>query len=204
MVAVLNTVVLPESLMGAGVRGQNMRRNQRAQSVAGYTQANVVWESTLRKYDLGFVPMLPAQWAAIEGLHEVTEGGAYGFLMRDPKDSTVTHAEGRLQLVSAGVYQLTKLYTSAGSALTKARTINRPMSPIVIHEAGVPAVGATVDYDTGRVTYAGAATALTWSGAFYVPVHFERDELDFELVRGGAPDQRLVMGQAVVLVEVRE
>lgn len=32
---------------------------------------------SLRKYDLGFVPMLPAQWAAIEGLHEVTEGGAY-------------------------------------------------------------------------------------------------------------------------------
>lgn len=204
MVAVLSDVVMPDTVVQAGLRGKNQRRNERARSASGYTQANVLWESTLRRYDLGFVPMLPSQWQTIEGLHEVTEAGAYGFLMRDPKDSTVTHTDGRLSLVSAGVYQLTKRYTSVGSAQYKDRRITRPIASIVIHEAGAPAVGATVDYDTGLVTYAGAATSLTWAGSFYVPVHFESDDLDWDLVRGGPADQRLIMGSAIVLAEVRE
>ena len=52
--------------------------------------------------------------------------------------------------------------------------------------------------------YPQASEALTWSGNFYVPVHFMNDEIDWDLVRAGQFDQRLLAGPSVVLQEVRE
>ena len=68
----------------------------------------------------------PKSGATIEGIHEVTEGGAYGFLLADPKDESATPATGRASLVSRAIYQLAKRYTSIGSTCTKDRTITRP------------------------------------------------------------------------------
>ena len=49
-----------------------------------------------------------------------------------------------------------------------------------------------------------ASEALTWSGAFYVPVHFVQDDLDWDIVRSGPADTRIVVGPSVLLQEVRE
>jgi hypothetical protein len=45
---------------------------------------------------------------------------------------------------------------------------------------------------------------LTWSGDFYVPVHFANDEIDWEMILGGTYDTRLIAGPSVTLQEVRE
>lgn len=46
---------------------------------------------------------------------------------------------------------------------------------------------------------------LAWTGAFYVPVHFRDDELDWEMVATDSnEDYRLVRGPAIWLDEVRE
>ena len=52
--------------------------------------------------------------------------------------------------------------------------------------------------------YPQATEALTWDGGFYVPVQFANDEIDWDLVRSGAYDTRLMAGPSVTLLEVRE
>src|SRR2546428_5567926 len=53
--------------------------------------------ATTEIYTLSLHDALPIFWQTIEGLHEVTAGGAYGFLIEDPKDSLVTVANGVLR-----------------------------------------------------------------------------------------------------------
>lgn len=304
---VLNDVVMPNNVIHAGVRGKNMRNNTRSISQSGYQQVNINWSRTLRQYELGIVPMTVAQWQAIEGLHEVTEGGAYGFLMLDPKDQSALITEGLMQPMSGSTLvgtvgqgygvptlQLYKRYTSAGSTRTKDRKITRPKATPTLKRAGstvtlgAGAGQAAINYDTGLVTFVadtseaitsvavGASTvlnfavgtgivaalgvgdrvyitgisgtaaatlnslshaitakgatsltvstvttgltatggtafkypqtsdAMTWSGSFYVPVHFMDDSIDWDMVRSGPADTRLLAGPSVVLQEVRE
>lgn len=46
--------------------------------------------------------------------------------------------------------------------------------------------------------------ALTWSGHYYVPVHFRDDDLEWELLAGGPPSMRMVSFTACYLDEVKE
>ncbi len=308
-IVVLADVIMPSIVLTAGVRGRQIRKNERTQTINGSVDVNVQWDHTLREFEVGYVPMLPAAWSAIEGLFEVTDAGAYGFLMLDPKDSGVSAAEGRLISYNDGfpvgtmgagygepVLFMFKRYTSVGSAQFRDRPISRPMSPVVLRDgvpvtAGVAAGNVAIDSETGEVTFVadasqaiasiatGATTvltfannsgiyaafstgqrifltgvsgsaaaamngrshsitaksggspytltidtntsgltgtggtafkypqateALTWSGRFYIPVHFMNDQLDWELLRGGPFDSRLIAGPSVRLMQILE
>lgn len=171
---VLSDVIMPTSVLAAGVRGKNLRSNTRSQNQGGFETVNINWTRTLRQYEVGIVPMTLDSWQAIEGLHEVTEGGAYGFLMPDPKDSTVTAAAGLLQPVNGSpaaavgtnglgygvpAHKLYKRYTSAGSLRTKDRQITRPQATPALLRNGSPvtlgaaAGNAAIDLTTGTVTF---------------------------------------------------
>jgi hypothetical protein len=52
--------------------------------------------------------------------------------------------------------------------------------------------------------YPQADETLTWSGEFFVPVHFANDDIDWEVIVSGTYDSRIVAGPSVVLQEVRE
>lgn len=206
-ITVFGDVILTSSVLAAGVKGQNLRRNARVPTDNGFEAINIIWTQTLRQYTLGVVPLRLEQWQEIETLHEITEGGAYGLLLQDPKDSTV--ADGVMTSVSAGVYQLHKRYLHAASLRFKTRKITRPQAAgFVPTVAGVPLAsgGFTLDTTTGRITIpsAPAEVDLAWSGSFYVPVHFMEDTIDWDLVLSGPADQRLVAGPSVVLQEIRE
>lgn len=205
---VYNDVILGGGVIAAaGLQGKQQRNNSRTIAQGGQQRVNINWARTLRQYDLGFIPMLPSVWQTIEGIFEVTEAGAYGFLLEDPKDCSATIATGKASLISGTNYQLFKRYTSTGSTRTKDRNITRPFaSGFAIFTSGTPIGTFTLDADTGVIAIpAGpSAATLTWSGRFYTPVHFAGDELDWELVRSGPPDQRLIAGRSVTLQEVRE
>ncbi len=194
-ITVFNDVILPTSVLDAGVRGKNQRRNTRTMAANGQGKINIDWARTLRQYELGIVPMQVATWQTIEGLHEVTEGGAYGFLMQDPKDSAVSATEGLLYPYNAALlgtnglgygvpsYKMYKRYTSAGSTRTKDRAITRPRATPVLKRGGVTvthgasAGNVSINYDTGLVTFvadsssavtaftAGATTQITLTAA---------------------------------------
>lgn len=208
-ITVYADVILPASVLSAGVRGRNKRRNTRTMAANGQGRINVDWSRTLRQYELGTVPMQLAAWQAIEGLHEVTEGGAYGFLMEDPKDSTASYSTGVVSAITSTTFQLKKRYTSVGSTRTKDRTITRPKAtPFAVKISG--SVESPSNYSlntaTGVLTIAAAPSAanVTWEGAFYVPVHFANDDIDWELMVAGPADNRFLAGPSVVLDEVRE
>lgn len=306
---VLADVILSEGVIMAGVRGRNRRSNTRAVDGGGYAKVNINWARTLREYDIGIVPMLPSQWQEIEALFEATDGGAYGLLMKDPKDHRTRSGEGLLQAwntstdaavgtigLGYGVptYKLHKRYTFG--ARTTDRRITRPLaSPTVFRAASPVTVGVGAGQiihtlDTGTVTFVadasqsiasitvGASTVLTfangtgvvaalevgqrvylgsitgtaasvlnglshvitakdaglftltistvttgltatgglaakypqssetltWTGSFYTPVHFASDDLDWDILRSGPSDTRIVAGPSVTLLEVRE
>lgn len=208
-ITVLKDVILPNSVLSTGVRGKQLRNNTRTESRNGSAIININWSKTLRQYELGLVPMSVDQWQAIEGLHEVTEGGAFGFLMADPKDNSTPDTNGFVTLIDAAThtYQLVKRYTSAGSTRAKDRNITRPKATgFVLQINGVPTTLFTLNADTGVVTIPidPVASSVRWSGSFYVPVHFENDQIDWELVVAGPADTRYLAGPSVVLTEVRE
>lgn len=304
-ITVYNDVILPSSVISAGIRGKQIRSNARAQNQGGFATINVIWDDTLRQYELGVKPMLVSAWQAIEGLQEITDSGAYGFLMLDPKDQEVNTGEGLLQpYLTANVgtigfgygiptYRLAKQYTTISSSRTKNRRISRPVSAAVTRggspvTVGVAAGNISLNSDTGTVTfvadesqaitsittgattvlnfangtgivaalapgqrvyvtgvtgtgasalnglshviasegatsltintdttgltlasgtaakYPQASEALAWTGTFYVPVHFTSDELDWEMLRPGDFDNRILAGPSVTLMEVRE
>jgi uncharacterized protein (TIGR02217 family) len=207
-ITVLSDVILPNSVLSSGVRGKNMRMNARNMTNNGFGTVNIVWSKTLRQYELGTVPMLVAQWQAIEGLHEITEGGAYGFLMQDPKDNTTYAGEGKISL-AGGIYQLQKRYVTSGSSRYKDRAITRPRATgfVLTYDSVVMSSGYTLYPLTGQVTFStppADPTLLGWTGIFYVPVHFMDDAIDWDLVSPGRFDTRLLAGPAVVLMEIRE
>lgn len=209
MIEILPTVIMPNSLISAGVSGKNIRRNRRAELASGEKKINIGWSVPYRQFTFGTVPLTVSQWQALEGLHEVTEGGAYGFLMLDPKDSFATVLNGKATLISAPAhtYQLIKTYTSVGSSLTKNRTIKRPiLAGFAPFASGSPIGSYSLNVDTGVITIPSdpVASTVTWLGRFYTPVHFENDEIDWDLVIGGPADARFMAGPSVVLTEVRE
>ena len=306
---VLPDVILSHGAIAAGVRGKNRRSNTRAMDGGGFAKVNINWSRTLRQYELGTVPMLPQEWQQIEALFEATDGGAYGFLLKDPKDATVRAGEGLLQPWNAATgaavgaiglgfgvptYRLHKRY--AYGARTTDRLITRPIAtPAVLRAAAPVTEGAAAgnvahDLATGTVTFVadasqaiasvttGASTVLTfanatgmvaamsvgqrvylsglsgtaaatlnglshavtgkdvgastltistattglaatggtaakypqatetltWTGQFYTPVHFASDDLDWDILRSGPEDTRIIAGPSVTLMEVRE
>ena len=223
-ITVLADVIMPSSIVAAGIRGKNRRSNVRVISNSGQMQINVNWSRTLREYELGVVPLSPQQWAQIEALHEVTEGGAYGLLLQDPKDYQVAAGSGLLWglkdgantgVVGKGVldlntYNLMKRYTVTGTSRSKDRFITRPHTVTHIFLNGTPLTGSdyTLNTATGVVTFVGlslvATDTLTWSGTFYVPVHFVDDFIDWDMVLSGDFDARLIAGPNVAFEEVRE
>lgn len=304
---VYSDVVVPQSLIAAGVTGRQVRRNTRVSAPNGRMRIIADQSRTIRQYEFGIVPLTLAQWQLIEGLYEVTDAGAFGMLMSDPKDNQCAIAEGLLYAYTTDLigtigtgygvpdYQLHKRYTVTGSSRTKDRIITRPVAAAPILRGGVAvtygagAGNVALDADTGRATFVadtsetvssitvGASTvlnfaggtpvvaafsvgervylsgitgtaaaalnglshaitakgassltiststaglavtapgtaykfpqeseSLTWSGSFYVPVHFRDDSIDWDMVRGGPYDTRLIAGPNVVLDEVLE
>lgn len=171
-VVVYTDVIFPRSIIEVGVRVVHRRRNQRSENQAGFMRINRIWSRTLREYEIDIVPLTPEQASTLEGLYEITDGGAFGMLIADPKDSLVTSTQGRMQgfagsqLVGSvgfgyGVpaYRLFKRYSAYGTTRTHDRRITRPMATPAVTRAGNPVtVGAGAgqishDLNTGTVTF---------------------------------------------------
>jgi uncharacterized protein (TIGR02217 family) len=207
-VTMLNDVYMPRMVMSAGIRGKSIRNNHRTRVDSGKEYINIGWDQSLREYEVGFVPMRREAWQAIETLYEVTEGGAYGFLMEDPKDSTTTVDTGVVADLGSGEYQLYKRYEYSATRY-KDRAIRHPNpTGFALYISGVLTVGGyTLDEETGviNIPAAPAAGTVTWAARFYVPVHFQNDFIDWQLVVPSQDaDSRFLSGPSVVLQEVRE
>jgi hypothetical protein len=171
-ITVYSDVILPHSVVSAaGVRGKQIRINQRTRAPNGNEQINILQSRTLRQYEFGFKPMSVAMWQTLEGMFEVTDAGAYGFLMEDPKDLSASLTTGLLYPYTTALvgtnglgygvptYKMYKRYTSIGSTRTKDRAITRPQAAPTLQRGGAGVTlgaspgNAAVDTTTGTVTF---------------------------------------------------
>lgn len=305
-ITVLSDVIVPQTVIMAGITGRTTRQNDRTVNQGGYATANVVRDVTMREYTMGVKPMPLAAWEAIIGIYETTDAGAYGMLLEDPVDAVASATQGALMGYMSGVefgsvgrgngtplYGLRKLYTAFGSSRTRARMVTRPKGSPAIQRGGTPVVvgagsgniaissgpsyitfvpdaarlvsgvgagattlitlasaisgfvvggrlwlqglsgadagllnnkshlitaisGAVITLATntvGKTISAGSGQGhkypqpdetLTWSGGFYVPVQFANDSMEWDLMRPGRYEDRLIDGPNIPLVEVRE
>ncbi|AMM23161.1 hypothetical protein [Variovorax sp. PAMC 28711] len=302
-IIVYGDVILPRNVVLAGVSGRQTRQNDRTVNQGGYASANVVRDVTMQEYTIGIKAMSIAKWQQIEGVWEVTDSGAYGFLIEDPKDSVVTNGalQGYMLAVEFGtpgfgnggpLYGLRQVKKAASSTRIRARAVTRPKGAPAVKRGGTPVVvggsagniaisaapvyvtfvpdatrtvtgvtvGATTSINLGTaipgfvvggrlwlqgITGADAALlnakshqitaivgsiytlatntagkainisgegrkypqpdeALTWTGEFYTPVQFATDAIEWDLMRPGDFDDRLVSGPSIPLIEVRE
>ena len=302
-ITVYGDVILPQNVVLAGVSGRQTRQNDRTTNQGGYATANVVRDVTLQEYTIGIKSMSIAKWRQIEGIWEVTDSGAYGFLIEDPKDSVITN--GALQGYMSGVefgtagfgnggplYGLRQIKKAASSSRIRTRAVTRPKGSPAMKRGGntiavgvaagnvslsaaplyvtfVPDATRTVTAVTvGATTNVTLATAipgfvvggrlwlqnltgadaallnakshqitaivgavytlatntagktitaagqghkypqpdetLTFTSEFYTPVQFATDVIEWDLMRPGDFDDRLVSGPSIPLIEVRE
>jgi uncharacterized protein (TIGR02217 family) len=206
-ITVFSDVVLSNQVIAQGIKGRQIRKNQRVRTANGFESINIVWDRTMREYDLGLGPVRRTYWQELEALFELTEGGAYGFMLQDPKDFSAGDW-GRVALVpgETDVYQLYKRY-SFTAARSKDRKITRPLTDtVVVLVSGVPTT-VIWDANVGQFTLASAPNVsdVRWTGQFYTPVHFMNDQIDWQMdVAGADPEGRFYSGSLVTLQEILE
>jgi hypothetical protein len=99
--------------------------------------------------------------------------------------------------LGGGTYQLYKRYTNIASGRYKDRKITRPnATTFQALDAGGGTLTGTVNPETGIATITG--TPATWTGRFYVPVHFQSDVIDWTLDVSGPEEFRYYSGPSVV------
>jgi len=176
---ILDDVIFPKSkALASGLRGKSTRANLRTRSPNGQIGVNIVQARSYREYEFGSVPMAPAVWNALEALFEVTDAGASGFLLEDPKDSItgpgagflVAYGTAELGTVGLGygmpVHRMKKRYAALNApAYNHDRRISRPKAPVTGYRNGTPlVVGAgageiAIDYVNGGTITFGADVA---------------------------------------------
>jgi uncharacterized protein (TIGR02217 family) len=299
-----DSLIFPIDIVAYACQGTRRRRTDVATNQAGFSKANIVWQRTLRVYDVGSVPRPIAQWERIAALFEVVDGRGTGFLLKDPTDSVVAASEGFLRPVThsgasigtAGygfgvpTYRLLKRYTFLSrfkdSDISKPQpgnvSLKRGGAPVTL---GAAAGNAAINASTGWVTFVANAqqnvvgvttgtstdvelassvglmvgdrlwlqdmtgtgaqllngashlitaiddatytldvdttgsllnaagtgraypqdsSSLTWTGSFYVPVAFESDEINWQMLTAH-PDEdgRLIQSPSIRLEEQR-
>lgn len=206
-IIVLDDVIMSNKLLSARVSGSSMRANSRLDvGETGHMSINSPWSQSKRTLEIDTVPLTLENWDELAAIFEITLSGTYGFLVENPADCTTTAGAATQE---EGYYQLQRRYVHKPSGRYHDRPVTRPRAlGFALMVNGVPlAPGAyTLDATKGRLTISGNPDpeALTWSGRFYMPVHFQSDALDWDMVCAGSMDQRLLAGPAVILQEVRE
>lgn len=156
------------------------------------------WDEPRLRYTVARVLNGHDQITELIAFFRCRAGKAYGFRFKDWSDYYVgmTWTPGTGLEVDEPVefgtgdgvevdFQLVKRYESGG--VTKVRDITRPIAATVtVYVDDVEAEsGWTLDDATGIVTFNSPPAndaVLTWAGEFDVPVRFDTDDLDLELL----------------------
>lgn len=149
MITVYGDVILPKNVILAGVTGRQTRQNDRSVNPAGYATVNAVRDVTLREYVIGIKSMKIGYWNQIEAIWEITDSGAFGFLIEDPKGTTIQGGalQGYMSGVESGVlgfgngtplYGIRQVFTTSGSTRKGVRDVTWLKGTPVVSRGGTP------------------------------------------------------------------
>jgi uncharacterized protein (TIGR02217 family) len=175
----------------------------------GREERNSRWANSRRRYNAGYGVKSLADMQLLLAFFEERRGRFHGFLWRDgldhssggaapaPTDQSIGTGDG-----ATATFQLTKTYGASFDPWV--RRITRPVAGSVrVAVGGVERTsGVSVDVSTGRVTFTeppANGTAITAGFLFDVPVRFDTDRLEVELVGFDAAN-----APAIPIIEVLE
>lgn len=180
---------------------------------SGHEQRNRNWAFALSKWKLELAYKPQSYFEEVYNFWLAVGGRADAFRFKDAKDYSATGQA--CAEVSAGVYQLQKIYTAG--ARTYTRTIVKPITSAVkkfdgsscedtvtIYDGGSPAVGAVLDETTGLITGLAAGHTITADFEFHFPARFDIDDCQAEVEPSDVPGGgMLVTWPNVEIVETR-
>lgn len=150
----------------------------------GIERRNVKRSRPLHVFKGSFDRREPGVLAELLNVFNATAGAAYGFRFKNWLDYEATSQPLGLASGSSQTVQLEKQYSFGGQ--DRSVPIRKPNNDVIIYASGVP-ISATVNTTTGMATFtATLGQAITWTGTFDVPVHFDSDEFSATIETLGA------------------
>lgn len=184
---------LPDDIALRSIGGPR-RRTEITEGAGGSEARNSLWANSRRRYDIGYGAKSIDDIHTILAFFEERRGALHGFRFKDRRDFKSCPPQQATafgdQIIGVGTgalltFQLKKTYGAAFAPWT--RTIQKPVAGTV--KIGVNGVnqanGWTVDTVTGIVTFDVAPTnthVITAGFEFDVPVRFESDELNIDMI----------------------
>jgi uncharacterized protein (TIGR02217 family) len=191
--------------ISANMTGGPRFKNNKAYSPNGQRVVNRSSIYPLWEYACAHPVRNGPEFKELRAFFLVVGGDADGFLFKDWADFTCSASESSTTFVSAGVYQLNKVYTIG--ARTFVRPIYKPKAGASIFRTRSSVTtditgSSTLNTTTGRVTVTGHASGdvYTWSGEFYVPVAFKNPDAIFNVIGGSS---MLIEWPSIELEEIR-
>jgi len=174
-------------------------------TIGGRESRLLAWADARHSFDASFAVRTLDDHALIRAHFHQARGRTHSWPLLDPTDHAATITEGFAEATgTANQYQLVKRYGSGSYAYD--RKITRPFG-VALYKSGVlqtPGSGYTINEDTGVVTITSTtASALTWSGQFYVPCRYDTNKLPTRVVNRNGEDLLIESG-GIPIVEVKE
>ncbi len=166
----------PEAIAYGAIGGPGFSTQLVAMS-SGQEQANAQWAYPRHAWDVAYGIRTQAQFDELRAFFVVMRGRLHRWRFKDFTDFQATMAQGRAVAITATTFQLVKRYTIGGQTFD--RQIRKPIAgTVAVQVSGSPA-GFSLDATTGVVTIgsAPAASNVSWSGEFDVPMRFDVDSL---------------------------
>ncbi len=164
---------------------------------SGVESRNQNWAESRQEYDVSSGVKTQADFKAIDAF----------FRFKDWLDFRVAIDEGIVDGLTTTTFQLQKQYESGSDE--SPRVIKKPIAAgFVLKDSGTTltlVTHYTLDATTGIVTTTAPRTAadLTWSGEFDVPVRFDVDKLQGQILSKNPSDGFLVSWDSIPLVELK-
>ena len=153
---------------------------------SGAEKRNQKWTYPRHSWDVSHAVRTQADYDILRAHFMTVQGRTHGFRFKDFSDYSATVAQGFVSGITSTTFQLVKRYTSG--AQTKDRRIRKPIATgFAFYNSGVLltlTTDYTLDSTTGIVTTTAPRTAanLTWAGEFDVPMRYDTDRLQGEIV----------------------
>lgn len=175
---------------------------------SGQETRNQNWSQPLQRGKVSFDARRPELIATVRKWLYLAQGSANGFRVRDTADYQVpdNNGTGVLNLVSGSVYQIYKRY-QLDSPYFDRKIVKPEVGTFALYDAGVLKLLTThynIDESTGLVTISfSPAGALTWTGRFHVPVRFDEDAHQIEIIDRSTARGYIQGTQDLNLIELR-
>lgn len=154
----------------------------------GQRYANKNWLYPLHRFRFGYAGMKEREILVHRSFFYNVAGRADGFRFKDWGDYKATRQP--LSLITGSIYQLNQTYVRGLRTFT--RPIYKPVNGKVTvfrTRAGVTSsISPTIDTTNGQITVSGhvAGDSYSWTGEFDVPVVFNSDAFEAQIVNKGA------------------